>query len=374
MTPGMTKVLLISNEVMHYRVSVYNEFARRFREAGYEFMVRANKLQQRNPHPIDFDFREIPFRFALYRKEIKDVDPGVVILFLHIKDGLLFPLLYWLRLTRRPVLIWTKGANLDAPGNRLKQAAFHHMQTLAGGLILYSPNETRFVKAKNRSKITYANNTINYLEFPEIAATKDEIKKAYGIPFKKIALFVGRMEVGGGRKKVDHAIRIFNTIDNPDYGLVLVGSGFNERLKQEIRGTNGVYLGEIYDPDNVEICKIFKMADVFLIPGHVGLGLNQAFFLGLPVITEKGPQPPEIHYLTPGRNGFMVEENDLADLKAKVLFLLDNDQDRARFAANAKRDILQNASIEGMFEGFLQNIERALERPSPVDENDRRTA
>ena len=70
----------------------------------------------------------------------------------------------------------------------------------------------------------------------------------------------------------------------------------------------------------------------------------------------------------------MVEENDLADLKAKVLFLLDNDQDRARFAANAKRDILQNASIEGMFEGFLQNIERALERPSPVDENDRRTA
>jgi glycosyltransferase involved in cell wall biosynthesis len=171
------------------------------------------------------------------------------------------------------------------------------------------------------------------------------------------------MDVGGGRKKVDHAIRIFNTIENPDYGLVLVGSGFNDRRKSEIRRDNVMYLGEIYDPGNFEICKIFKMADVFLIPGHVGLGLNQAFALGLPAVTEKGPQPPEIHYLVSGRNGFLVEEDDLDDLKAKVLFLLDHDEDRARFAANAKRDILKNASIEGMFGGFLQNIERVLGRP-----------
>jgi len=365
----MTKVLLISNEVMHYRVSVYNDFARRFKALGYDFAVRANRLQKRNPHPVDFDFQEIPFRFSLYRKEIKKLCPDVVILFLHIKDVILFPLLYWLRLNRRPVLIWTKGANLDAPNNRIGRAAFHHMQTLANGLILYSPNETRFVKAKDHSKITYANNTINYHEFPEITASKEEIKEEYGIPFRKVALFVGRMDVGGGRKKVDHAIRIFNTIDNPDYGLILVGSGFNERLRNEIRGDNVVYLGEIYDPGNVEICKIFKMADLFLIPGHVGLGINQAFFLGLPVVTEKGSQPPEIHYLVSGRNGYLVEEDDLAELKAKVLFLLGNDLERSKFAENAKRDILENASIDGMFRGFLQNIERALERRRPHPTN-----
>jgi hypothetical protein len=61
----MTKVLLISNEVMHYRVSVYNDFARRFKGLGYEFVVRANRLQKKNPHPLEFDFREIPFRFSL---------------------------------------------------------------------------------------------------------------------------------------------------------------------------------------------------------------------------------------------------------------------------------------------------------------------
>lgn len=358
----MTKVLLISNEVMHYRVGVYNEFARRFKERGIEFIVRANRLQKANPYPIAFDFREIPFRLSLYRREIRDLRPDVVILFLHIKDVILFPLLYGLRLSRRPVLVWTKGANLDAPRDLIRRALFHHMQTLADGLILYSPNETRFVKRKNRSKITYANNTINYLEFPEIAASREEIKAEYGIPFRKTALFVGRMEVGGGRKKVDHAIKVFNAIENPDYGLVLVGSGFGAGLRNEIRRDNVIYLGEVHDPGNVGICKIFKMADIFLIPGHVGLGLNQAFFLGLPVVTEKGPQPPEIHYLIPGRNGFLVEENDVDDLKAKVLFLLDNDQARAEFAANAKRDILKNASLEGMFGGFLQNIDRVRER------------
>jgi glycosyltransferase involved in cell wall biosynthesis len=358
----MKKVLLVSNEVMHYRVSVYNDFARRFRQRGYEFIVRADRLQKKNPHPVEFDFRAVPFRFSLYRKEIRALDPDIVILFLHIKDVIFFPLLYWLRLSRRPVLLWTKGANLDAPDSRIRAAAFHHLHTLADGLILYSPNETRFVKPKNRPKITYANNTINYLEFPEITASREEIKKEYGIPFKKTALFVGRMDAGGGRKKVDHAIRVFNTIENPDYGLVLVGSGFDGRLKSEIQGRNVLYLGEIYDPGNVQICKVFKMADVFLIPGHVGLGLNQAFALGLPVITEKGGQPPEIHYLISGRNGFLVEENDLDDLKAKVLYLLDNEQERARFAENAKRDILANASIEGMFGGFLDNIERVLGR------------
>jgi glycosyltransferase involved in cell wall biosynthesis len=359
----MKKVLLISNEVMHYRVSVYNEFASRFRERDYEFIVRADKLQAKNPHPINFDFKEIPFRFSLYRKEIKGMKPDVVILFLHVKDGIMFPLLYWLKTRRVPVLSWTKGANLDAPNDLVRRAIFHHMHTLSDGLILYSQNELPFIKQKNHHKISYANNTINYLEFPRIEASKDEIKREFKLKFKKVALFVGRMDIGGGggRKKVPHAIRVFNSIDNPDYGLVLVGSGFSDELRKEIEKDNVVYLGEVYDPGNMKISKIFKMADIFLMPGHVGLGINQAFYWSLPVITEKGNQPPEVHYLISGRNGYLVEEDDLEGLKEKVLFLLENDQERIRLGENARKDILENASMEGMFAGFLQNIQRVLE-------------
>jgi glycosyltransferase involved in cell wall biosynthesis len=118
-----------------------------------------------------------------------------------------------------------------------------------------------------------------------------------------------------------------------------------------------MYLGEVHDPGNVTISKLFKMADIFCLPGHVGLGLNQAFFWGLPVVTEDGGQPPEIHYLVDGRNGFLVPNNDVEDLKRKVQYLLADDDTRRAFSVRAREDILREGSVEQMFNGFKQCIE-----------------
>jgi len=93
------------------------------------------------------------------------------------------------------------------------------------------------------------------------------------------------------------------------------------------------------------------------VPGHVGLGINQAFHWGLPVITEACHQPPEIQYLQSGRNGFIVPDNNLVALRETILLLLDDDRLRAGFARNAKADIAQHASIEGMFQSFARAVE-----------------
>src|SRR6266699_6863792 len=60
---GPAKILLVSNQVMHYRVSVYNYFHRRFRELGFEFSVIADCLQKQNKRPLEFEFCELPFNF-----------------------------------------------------------------------------------------------------------------------------------------------------------------------------------------------------------------------------------------------------------------------------------------------------------------------
>jgi len=99
------------------------------------------------------------------------------------------------------------------------------------------------------------------------------------------------------------------------------------------------------------------MADVCVIPGHVGLSVNQAFYFGLPVVTEEGKHPPEIAYLKPNRNGFIVPENDLAQLKEKIVYLLENDTVRGEFSRAAREDILREASTEGMFQGFLKSVQ-----------------
>lgn len=350
----MKKVLLISNKVMHYRVSIYNYFRQKFNDCGWEFIVRGNELQKKNPHLIRFDFKEIPFNFFSYRREILRINPDVVILFLHLKDFIIWPMMHWLKIIKVPFVYWNKGINLEVRNPFIRNQLFYYVHNLSDGIILYSENERKHIKEKNWGKVSVANNTINFEDFPPIMERKEDIKKEFGVDFEKIVLFVGRLRK---IKKIDHLIEIFQEIDLEGVGLVIVGEDSEGNIKKKINSKNTIYFGEIYDPENLKISKIFKMADVFCIPGEVGLSLNQAFYWGLPVVTEEGLQPPEISYLKNGINGFIVSENATRNLKDKLIFLLENDDRREEFSKNAREFILKEASIEKMFIGFKKCLD-----------------
>jgi glycosyltransferase involved in cell wall biosynthesis len=349
----MKKVLLVSNKVFHYRVSNYNYFTRSFREHGWEFLVRSNELEKKNPFPLEFDFREMPFNFFQYKLEIERIRPDVVIMFLRLKDLIIWPLMHWLRLKGIPVVYWNKGINLEVKNPGLRNNFFYYVHSMCNAIILYSRKEIKDIRLKNRNKVFIAGNTINFKSFPDISNTREEIKREFGIPFEKTVLFVGRMR---SVKKVEHLIQVFNSVEEPGLGCIIVGDSMEYKLNDLIKKNNILYLGEIHDPQNLQISKLFKASDLFCIPGDVGLGLNQAFYWGLPVVTEEGLQPPEIHYLANGQNGFIVPENDLAALKEKIMLLLGDDRLRDQFSKNAREAILNEASIENMFKGFLDCV------------------
>lgn len=355
--PPVRRVLLISNTVMHYRVSVYNYLHRRFAEHGWEWYVLTDKIQPQNRLPPEFKIEVIPFKFSLYRRRIRELQPDAVILFLHLKDLVIWPLIHWLKWSGIPFASWTKTKNLDDPDNRLKNMAFYYVNSMSDGLILYAGDLSRFLSERQKKKAFTANNTINHDALPAVTESREEIKRSLGIPFRKVVLFVGRMDVDGGRKRVDHLIEIFRDVGDRDAGLVIVGSGMKPEWQARINPKTTMYLGEIHDPENRQIARIFSMADLSAIPGHVGLGLNQAFFYGLPVVTMDGKQPPEIGYLHPGRNGFIVPTGDIQQLRERIFELLDDDALRARFSQAAREDFLKEASIEGMFQGFRQCVE-----------------
>jgi glycosyltransferase involved in cell wall biosynthesis len=351
------KILLISNEVMHYRVPVYNYFHRRFREYGYEFCVIADRLQRENRKKLQFELQELPFDFVAHKRAISQAQPAAVILFLHLKDLVMWPLMHWMKVSGIPFAFWTKGGNWDAKGSRWRYLMFNYVHALSDSLILYAQPCKDLIRPQYHPKAFVANNTVNFDDYPAVSESKEEIKREFGIPFAKTVIFMGRMGVGGGRKRVDHLIEIFRTLDRVDVGLVLVGSGLSEELKARMNPRNTIYLGEIQDDKDLQVSKLCKMADVCAIPGHVGLGLNQAFYWGLPVVTEEGDHPPEVFYLKSGRNGFMVPRNDLTQMKERLLDLLDNDALRAQFSRHAREDILREASIEGMFSAFKDSVD-----------------
>jgi glycosyltransferase involved in cell wall biosynthesis len=138
----------------------------------------------------------------------------------------------------------------------------------------------------------------------------------------------------------------------------LAGPGMRPDLQRRLNSRNTRYFGNLQDPDDLQISRLCKMADVCAIPGHVGLGLNQAFYWGLPVITEEGHHPPEIAYLKPGRNGFIVPSGSLSAFEERMLEVLDHDELRVQLSRNAAVDIREEASPEIMFQGFHQCVER----------------
>ena len=52
------------------------------------------------------------------------------------------------------------------------------------------------------------------------------------------------------------------------------------------------------------------------------------------------------------RNGW--PENDIDELKNRISLLLHDDELRAEFSKNAREDIIRDASIEKMFQGFWE--------------------
>ncbi len=356
----MKTVLLISSKVLHYRVSVYNYLARRFGEHGWEFKTLTSGVQPGNPRPVRFALREEPFSFPRYAALVRATKPEVVILFLHMKELIFWPLIHWLKWRRIPVICWTKGINLDLPKSVWRYWLFNHIHALSDAIILYSANQVDQLRPRHRAKAIAANNTINFEDIPAVNESKNQIKAEFGLPFKLLVLFVGTMGLSGERKKVEHLIEVFRVVERDDIGAVIVGAGMPEALQARINPKNTRYLGALHDPQDLKVSRLFKAADIFVVPGHIGLGLNQAFYWGLPVVTEAGLQPPEIHLLKTGRNGFIVPQNDVAQLKEKMLYLLDNEGEREAFSRNAREDVMREASTENMFQNFLRAVEYAV--------------
>ena len=345
------RVLLISNKVFQYRVSIYNYLNARLSAIDYELVVLTNEVQMSNSQEAEFDLQISPLSFINIRKAIQECQPKVIILFLHLRDFAIWPSVVWMRLKRHRMIYWGHGVNLLTPDNKIKRLFFGFLHRLADAIILYSPNEKKFVADVHHHKIFVANNTLNFRDFPEVSETKSQIKKKYGIDFARVILFVGRITK---QKRLDDLLDAASLLDD-GICVVIVGSELDADQRRKVDASaNIIYLGEVYDIE--AISEIFKMSDIFSIPGKIGLGINQAMYWGLPVVTENVRHSPEIAYLTDGVNGFIVQKHSSRELADKCNYLLSRPDIHRQFSEAARSSIIENADIDIMCDGFVEAI------------------
>jgi glycosyltransferase involved in cell wall biosynthesis len=154
------------------------------------------------------------------------------------------------------------------------------------------------------------------------------------------------------RKRVDHLVEALGLMNRPDIGLILVGPD-PEGVLDKIEGENIFKLGPIYGDKKFDL---LSSADVYCLPGAVGLSVIDAFHCGLPFVTEEGDESAEIMYVKDGENGFVVSRGNIPEMAQKLQLLLDNDGLRQQFSAAAKREAAENGNIDKMCAGFRDAI------------------
>ncbi|MBE3041908.1 glycosyltransferase family 4 protein, partial [Candidatus Bathyarchaeota archaeon] len=304
-------------------------------------------ILENGPNTSEFQAVQVRLSVSSIIRFIRRHHIDVIIDYMELRHRYLFPTYFLAKgLLRRKMVYWGQGRDLLDAKAPLKNLAYAAEQRMCDAIILYAEHLKKYVPKSFHKKVFIANNTL-FLGYTGLApgVTRENVLADYGIHTKKNIICVGRMQ---RRKRVEHLAEALAFMNRHDIGLILVGPDA-EGVLDRIHGKNIYRLGPIYQDKKFDL---LSSADVYCLPGAVGLSIVDAFHCGLPFVTEEGDESAEIMYLKDGVNGFIVPRGDIPALSDKLQLLLDDDELRRRFSAAAKREITENGSLDKFCSGF----------------------
>ncbi|WP_321417428.1 glycosyltransferase family 4 protein [uncultured Desulfobacter sp.] len=349
----MKTIMMFDSETQHYRQSIYSYFIKEFSKIGYRLIIIYDKKLN---SIVKDSYIGIDYRFSNFIKILRQYNCKIIISFVWLRYKFLIPFLIYCRVKKLKVIVWSHGINLQNKKQPIKNQLYYLRQRLANALILFSKEQLKYI-VTSKKKVFIANNTLNFNEFPIVELSKEKLKQKYGFQEKNIILCVARMNTNN--RKPEQMINLAKRLDLNTH-ILLIGPALNKLCINDIEHIQNIhYYGAIYDQKIVN--EHYKMADVFVMPGAIGLAINHAFYFHTPCIVEKIEQGPEAFYLREGINGYYYKPNDVGDLYDKLTKVLDKNN-YSLFCQNAIETIMREGSIENMFRGFIDAVNFVEER------------
>lgn len=235
----------------------------------------------------------------------------------------------------------------------------------------YIPAERRFI----------ARNTLDTDKLFRIYKTlkaegKEHIRARLGIPVQgKTVVFIGRLVADKRPEVLLDLHKVLCTMENTT--LIIIGDGpERNRLMAQARDED---LRNVFFPGTLakleDSAPWMYAADVMVCPGYVGLNVNHAFCLGLPVVTCASPDPriryhsPEIAYLKTGVNGMLAPHGDLNSLVKATLTVFENQEIFSSQAYDYAHSHLQLRGMVGSLARAVRYAESCAEKKNDLSES-----
>ena len=264
-----------------------------------------------------------------------------------------------------PTAFWGHGLNHQARPNSVGNLIKKSYVSKVDWWFAYTKGVAALIEGMGypAERITVVQNAIDTRELmaarkhvkpEEAAALKDLMHVGEG----PVGIYCGRLY---DEKRIPFLLAACKQIraQVPNFHMIVIGTGPDAPLVEKFEANHPWlhYVGACYDSDRA---RYFSLANIFMMPGLVGLAVLDAFALGTPMITTKYPyHSPEIEYLVNGENG-IITPNTLEDYVAAVVAALKNPEKLEEM----KRRCLEDAgiyTIEQMSQNIGQGIKLALE-------------
>lgn len=349
----MTIILIHKEKIQHYRVLIYNYLYEYLLRRGYRLIVISGGTEKGVACPVEFEYLEINLNTLSIFKQINKYRPDAVISHVNLKHLYLFPTLFLLKLKGVKTIYWDHGLDLQDKNNFFKNLAYRAEHSLFDGILLYADHLKKYIARKHHKKVFIANNTLNTTVYDSVQVDKAAVKAKYGIITSRNIICMGRVQK---RKRIFDLVAAFKKLKTNDVGLILAGPDPEGLLKQ-IEHRYIYKPGPVYGDDAI---KLLSVCDLYCLPGPIGLSIVDAFYCGLPMVTENVQHGPEIMYFKEGVNGFMVDKGDIQELAEKIDIILSDDDLRHYLSTSARKGISSNGHISTMCQGFVSVLDYVL--------------